>query len=131
MRKCSYCKEPSHDIRKCPHKRVHAPLVRECARIFFTEFYRELEKNGIGHMAILKISNKPHYFFSREKGEFVYEPNRTFGASTVGSLYTVDSDGGSTNFFAVTATPLANSGLFGPAFGGAFPILRRMAEKMY
>ena len=51
MRKCSYCKEPSHDIRKCPHKEKHIPLVRECARLFFTSFYEELEKNGIGHMS--------------------------------------------------------------------------------
>ena len=129
MRKCSYCKEPTHDIRKCPHKERHIPLIRECARLFFTSFYDELEEKGIGHMSILKVVNKPHYFFSREKGEYVYEPNRNFSTGTVGSLY--DSNGGSKNTFAVTAMPMANCGLFGAAYTNAFPILRRMAEKMY
>ena len=129
MRKCSYCKEPSHDIRKCPHKEKHIPLVRECARLFFTELYDELDKNGVGHMSIVSVKNKPHYFFSKEKNEYIYEPNRSFGTGTVGSLY--GSKDGSTNTFAVSAMPMSNSGLFGPAFTNAFPILRRMAEKMY
>jgi hypothetical protein len=131
MRKCSYCKEPTHDIRKCPHKAKHIPLVRECAKLFFEGLFRELNREGIGPMSILKVKNKPHYFYSKESNEYIYEPNRSFGPGTlVNSLY--DScKGGSTNTFAITAIPFANSGLFGPSFTNAFPILRRMAEKMY
>ena len=87
MRKCSYCKEPSHDIRRCPHKAKHIPLVRECARLYFTEVCEELGRNGVGHMSILRVRNKPHYFFSREQNEYVYEPNRSFVPGTVGGLY--------------------------------------------
>ena len=130
MRKCSYCKEPSHDIRKCPHRERHIPLVRECAKLFFTSFFTEIESSGVGHMSILRVRNKPHYFFSRERNEYVYEPNRNFVAGTAGSLYDSNKTG-SKNTFAVTSMPMANSGLFGSAFTNAFPVLRRMAEKMY